>query len=211
MVNFQEQNEALIESLIALGILKTPRIIEAFKKIPRHLFIPKKYLSHAYSDIALPSIGNQTISQPYTVAVMLEALSPDNGDNVLDIGSGTGWTTCLLAEIIGKKGRLTGIEIDEKLVNFSKENIAKTKLKNIEIFLGDGKKGYSSNAPYDCILINAACDSVPNLVTDQVKIGGRIVVPINTDDHQVMTLFQKIGEGKLNQTNLGDYIFVELK
>ncbi len=101
MVNFDEENKALIESLVALGVLKTPRIIKAFLKVPRHLFIPKKYLSYAYKDIALPSLGSQTISQPYTVATMLEALSPDVDDNVLDIGSGTGWTTCLLAEIVG--------------------------------------------------------------------------------------------------------------
>jgi len=211
MINFNEENKALIESLIALGVLKTKRVIEAFKKIPRHLFVPEKYLSHAYSDIALPSIGEQTISQPYTVAVMLEALSPESGDNILDIGSGTGWTTCLLAKIVGKKGKVTGMDIEQKLVDFAKENITKTEVKNIELVLGDGKKGYSPNASYDCILINAACDSVPELVTDQVKIGGRIVVPINADGHQIMTLFQKIGEGELNQANLGDYIFVDLK
>ncbi len=211
MVNFDEENKALIESLVALGILKTPRIIQAFIKIPRHLFIPEKYLPHAYSDIALPSLGDQTISQPYTVATMLEALSPGLGDDVLDIGSGTGWTTCLLAEIVGKKGKVTGIDLENKLIEFARKNIAKTDLKNIKLVCGDGKKGYPTNALYDCVLINAACDSVPELVVDQVKLGGRIVAPVNANNHQEMTLFQKINGGKLNQTSLGNYVFVRLK
>jgi len=211
MVNFDEENKTLIESLVSLGILKTPRIIQAFLEIPRHLFIPEKYLSYAYSDIALPSLGDQTISQPYTVATMLESLNPGLGDNVLDIGSGTGWTTCLLAEIVGKKGKVTGIDLENKLIEFAKKNIIKTDLKNIELVCGDGKKGYPLNVPYDCVLINAACDGVPELVADQVKLGGRIVAPINSDGHQEMTLFQKIDDGELNQTNLGSYVFVRLK
>ena len=211
MVNFDEENKTLIESLVALGILKTPRIIQAFLEIHRHLFIPEKYFPHAYSDIALPSLGDQTISQPYTVATMIEALNPGLGDNVLDIGSGTGWTTCLLAEIVSKKGKVTGIDIENKLVEFARKNIAKTDLKNIELVCGDGKKGYPPNALYDCVLINAACDSVPELVVDQVKLFGRIVAPINSGDHQEMTLFQKIDVGELNRINLGNFVFVRLK
>ena len=106
MLNFKEENKALVESLVTLGILKTPRIIKAFMEVPRHLFVLENYLPYAYSDIPLPTLGNQTISQPYTVATMLEALSPELGDNVLDIGSGSGWTTCLLAKIVGKKGKV---------------------------------------------------------------------------------------------------------
>ena len=211
MVNFNEENKALVESLVALGVLKTPRIIDAFLEIPRHLFISKRYLSRAYNDIALPSFGDQTISQPYTVATMIESLNPDIGDNVLDIGLGTGWTTCLLARIVGKKGKVTGIDIEPRLVGFAKKNIAKVKVKNIEPILGDGRKGYPHNAPYECVLINAACDSVPEIVVDQVKIGGRIVAPINSVFHQTMSLFQKIGDDKLTRTNLGNYVFVKLK
>ncbi|MBL7170239.1 MAG: protein-L-isoaspartate O-methyltransferase [Candidatus Aenigmarchaeota archaeon] len=211
MINFEEENKTLIQSLAAIRVLKTPRIIEAFLKVPRHLFVPKEHLQYAYRDIALPSLGDQTISQPYTVATMLEALSPDVGDNVLDIGSGTGWTTCLLAKIVSRKGKVTGIDIESKLVEFARKNIAKTKLKNIELVCGDGKKGYPPNAPYDCVLINAACDSVPELVIDQTKLGGRIIAPINSGFHQTMTLFQKIGDNELTRINLGSYVFVKLK
>jgi len=211
MDNFKKENKALVESLIALGILKTPKIIDAFLKIPRHLFVPEKYLANSYLDIALPTLANQTISQPYTVATMLEALSPDDGDNVLDIGSGSGWTACLLTKIIGKKGKVTGIDIDLDLVQFAKKNISKTRLEDIEIILGDGKKGYPQNSPYDCILINAACNGVPGDVRDQLKLFGRLVAPINTDDHQEMILFQKVDERELSRTSLGNYVFVKLK
>jgi len=211
MSKFEEENKALVESLAALGVLRTKRIINAFLEISRHWFVPERHIDHAYIDIALPTMKGQTISQPYTVATMLEALSPDIKDNVLDIGSGTGWTTCLLAKIVGKNGKVTGIELEPRLVEFSKNNIVKTNLSNIELVCGDGKKGYPKNSPYDCILINAACDSVPELVIDQAKLGGRIVAPINSDNHQEMALFQKIDNGELTRTNLGNYIFVELK
>lgn len=206
-----QRNEALVESFVNMGILRTPRIIKAFLSCPRHLFVPDKYLKHAYEDIPLPTFNGQTISQPYTMAVMLEALNPSSGDKVLDIGSGTGWTTCLLAEIVGKKGLVVGIELNPKLAEFSKENIRKTQLKNIEIICGDGKKGYPKEAPYNCVLINAACNNVPEMVVEQVKIGGKIVAPINSIPFQEMVLFHKLSSGELTRINLGNYVFVPLK
>jgi protein-L-isoaspartate(D-aspartate) O-methyltransferase len=211
MTNYKEQNKALVESLVALGVLKTPRIIQAFKEVPRHIFVRKKYLPRAYDDMALPSLGDQTISQPYTVATMLEALSPDEGDNVLDVGSGTGWTTCLLGKIVSKTGQVTGVDIKSKLIKFSRKNLKKIKLKNVQIIHDDGKNGYFPNSPYDCVLINAGCDSVPEMIIDQTKLYGRIVAPINVGDHQDMVLFQKVGESELNRTNLGEFVFVKMR
>lgn len=211
MSELDEQNKALIESLVSLGVLETGRIIDAFLDVPRHLFVPKRYLSRAYDDVALPSLGGQTISQPYTVATMLEALSPDPGDNVLDIGSGTGWTTCLLGSIVGKKGKITGIELDPELYEFAKKNITKVNVENIELVLGDARRGYPKNATYHCVLINAACDSVPEDVKDQTKMGGRIVAPINANGNQKMILFQKVGDDRFTETNLGNFVFVRLK
>ncbi len=209
MIDFDKENKILIESLVASGVLKTPRIIQAFLQIPRHLFVLKKYLPYAYHNIALPSLGDQTISQPYTVATMLEALNPRIGDNVLDIGSGTGWTTCLLGKIVGNKGKVTGIDVEPDLIEFAKKNAAKTKLKNIEFVCDDAKKIYK-NGLYDCTLINAACDSIPDNIIDQTRIGGRIIAPINDNYNQTMTLFQKTNDN-LTQTSLGSFVFVKLK
>lgn len=211
MVDFEEQNKALVESLVALDVLKTDRVINAFLEVPRHKFVPEKYRSKAYHDIALPSIGDQTISQPYTVATMLEALAPDVGDNVLDVGSGTGWTTCLLAKIVGEEGKVTGIDIEPKLHELAQRNAAKFDLKNIELVLGNARKGYPKTAPYHCVLVNAACDNVPDRVKSQVIMGGRIVAPVNANMGQEMILFQKIDDNEFTRTNLGNYVFVELK
>jgi len=211
MDKFYKDNEVMVQSLMAIGVIKTPSIAKAFLTTPRHFFVPEKHIKYSYHDIALPTFKGQTISQPYTVAVMLEALSPEKGNKILDIGSGTGWTTCLLSRIVGSRGKIIGLEIEPELVEFSKKNIKKLKIRNVEIILGDGKKGYKLESPYDRVLINAGCNSIPELVVDQTKIGGRIVAPINANGHQELVLFQKIGEGELKRTNLGTFVFVELR
>ena len=210
-MNFQQQNEELIERLILLGALKTPKIIRAFKKIPRHLFIPKEYLSHAYADYPIPTMHGQTISQPYTVSIMIEALQPKKGNNILDVGTGSGWTACLLAYIVGKEGKVVTIDIYQDLIDFAKENIKKTKLKNIKIIHGDGKLGYAKNAPYDHVLINAACNEIPQPIINQTKTHGRIVAPVNTFLGQRMIVAEKVSKDKLKKKDLGAFVFVPLR
>ncbi len=128
-------NKELVEHLIKRGVLKTPKIIEAFKKIDRKDFVKEEFLEEAYFDTPLPIGFGQTISQPYTVAFMLELLEPKEGDTVLDIGSGSGWTTALLAYIVGNKGKVIGVERIKELVEFGKKNLAKYKFKNAHIEL----------------------------------------------------------------------------
>ncbi len=210
-MSFQEQNEKLIENLISRNVLKTPRIIQTFKKIPRHLFVSEEYLSHAYADYPLPTMHGQTISQPYTVAIMIEALQPKKENNILEIGTGSGWTVCLLSHIVGKEGKVVTIDVYQDLIDFAKENIKKTKLKNIKVICGDGKLGYEKNAPYDCVLINAACDEIPKPVIDQTKIHGRIVAPVNSFFGQRMIVAEKISKNKLKKKDLGSFVFVPLR
>lgn len=185
---------ALVGSLIKEGWLKTQAIIDAFKKIKRADFLqsselaagPEEIQEIAEYDSAL-SIGcNQTISQPLTVAFMMELLQPEEGDKILDIGSGSGWTTALLSEIVsnGKKnrdGKVIGIEILPELVEFGTQNVSKYNFVKdgiAEIILGNGSKGYSSHAPYDKILCSAALyHKVPDEWFSQLKIGGAMVYP----------------------------------
>lgn len=211
MMNFEKEKESLIKHLIEAGALKTPKIIEAFKKIPRHLFIRKEYFSHAYADIPLPTFDGQTISQPYTIAIMTEALNPKTGEKILEIGSGSGYQAALLGFCVGNRGRIITVELESNLVEFSKENMKKVKLKNIEIINGDGKKGYLKEAPYDKCIITAACEEVPKAVKDQVKIGGRIVAPVNDLFGQKMMVIDKIDENKFKEKNLGSFVFVPLR
>jgi len=187
----------LIDSLIEEGWLKTPRIIEAFRKIKRVDFLPREIKDLAELNEAL-SIGyGQTISQPLVVAFMLELLDPQPGNKILDIGSGTGWTTALLAQIVGQKGKVIAIDIIPELVEFGKQNVAKYNFIEkglpaaclpdrqgrqgiVEFICADGSKGYKKEAPYDKILASASAESLPGVWKEQLKISGRIVTPIGS-------------------------------
>ncbi len=210
-MKFREQKNRLINNLILLGALKTPTIIEAFRKIPRHKFILKDHLRHAYNDIPLPTIHGQTISQPYTVAIMTEALDPRPGEKILEIGSGSGYQAALLAHCVGPKGKVITVELEPDLVEFSKNNIKKVKLNNIKIINWDGKKGYKKESPYDKCMITAACKEIPKPVIKQVKIGGRIVAPVNDFFGQRMIVLDKLSDKKFEKKDLGSFVFVPLR
>ena len=175
---------ALIDNLIAEGWLKTPEIIKAFQKIKRVDFLPDDVKDLAELNEALPIDFGQTISQPLVVAFMLEQLQPQPGDNILDIGSGSGWTTALLSEIVGLKGKVIAIDIIPELVKFGEKNAAKYSFieKGIAKFIcADGSKGYEKEAPYDKILASASVQGeLPKNWKEQLKIGGRIVTPISS-------------------------------
>ena len=210
-MSFKEEREHLIKNLISAGALKTPKIIEAFRKIPRHLFVRKDFLKHAYDDIPLPTFRSQTISQPYTIAIMIEALEPKEGEKILEIGAGSGYNAALLGFCVGREGRVITIELEPELVEFARKNIKKVKLKNVEVILGDGKEGYPEESPYDKCMITAACKEIPKPVMKQVKVGGRIVAPVGDFFGQRMIVLDKISEDKFKKMDLGSFIFVPLR
>ncbi len=211
-MGFEEERESLIKHLIESKALKTPRIIEAFRKIPRHLFVRKEYLSHAYDDIPLPTFCGQTISQPYTVAIMTEALNPKPGEKILEIGSGSGWQAAILGYCVGKKGKVITVELEKTLIEFARKNLKKLKLKlNIEVIHWDGKKGYPKEAPYDKCIITAGCPEIPEPVLNQVKVSGRIVAPVDSFWGQRMLVIDKISEKEFRKKDLGSFIFVPLR
>ena len=184
----------LIENLIQEGWLKTPRIIEVFRKIKRVDFLPEDIKNLAELNEALPIGYGQTISQPLVVAFMLEQLEPKEGDKILDIGSGSGWTTALLAEIVGSKGKIIAIDIIPELVEFGKNNVEKYNFiekKIVEFICDDGSKGYQKEAPFDKILVSATAERLSPAWKEQLKIGGRIVTPIGSS----IWLFVKKSEG----------------
>lgn len=205
-----KQNEKLVKHLISSGVLKTPRIIEAFLNVPRHLFVPPEQLPYAYHDVALPTYKGQTISQPYTVAFMTELLEPREGDKILEVGAGSGWQAAILGYVVGSKGKVITIEIDEDLVEFARRNLRKVGIKNVEVVHGDGSVGYEKEAPYDRIIVTAACPDVPRPLIEQLKVGGRLVAPVGSMFGQRMLLLEKDKDG-IRKSFHGSFVFVPLK
>lgn len=174
--------ENLISSLIKRGYLKTPEIIEAFSKVRRKDFLPENIKHLAEIDEAFPIGYGQTISQPLTVAIMLELLRPEKGQKILDIGSGSGWTSALLGEIVGERGKVIALEIIPELKEFGEKNVSKynfVKSGRVKFFLANGFFGFEKEAPFDRILCSAALKKeIPEAWKEQLKVGGIIVTPI---------------------------------
>ena len=199
----------LIDFLIKDGWLKTQNIIDAFRKIKREDFMPEDIKYSAGLNVAM-SIGfEQTISQPLTVAFMLEKLQPKCGDKILDVGSGSGYTTALLAHCVGEKGRVIAIEIIPELKEFGEKNIAKYSFIEkgiVEFICADAIKGWEKQAPYDKILVSASAEELPKALKDQIKINGKIVVPIQSS----IWLFIKKSENNFEEQEYPGFAFVPL-
>ncbi len=204
---------SLIDQLIQGGYLKTPEIIFAFKKIKREDFIPDNLKYQAEGNYPL-SIGyGQTISQPLTVAFMLEKLQPQVGDKILDIGSGSGWTTTLLAEIVGKEGKVFAIERVPELKDFGEQNTKKYNFVSSGrvVFLdGDGRLGLEAEAPFAAILVSAAAREVPPALIKQLKVGGRLVIPVGGYGSQEIQLITKKENNGVEIEQFPGFVFVPL-
>lgn len=199
----------LVNDLIRFGYLKSDLVIDAFSEMNRIEFIPEHLSSQAEADIALPIGFGQTISQPRTVAFMFELLQPQRGHVVLDVGSGSGWTTALLAYIVGEKGKVIAIEHLHELVEFGKANVSKfgyIEKKIVEYTEGDGYLGNDIYAPYDRILVSAMVDDIPEALKRQLKIGGIMVIPVHND----IWFVEKRGENDFYKEEFPGFSFVPL-
>ena len=199
--------KALIRYWLKSGLVKDKKIIDAFKKIKREDFVLNE--KEAYLDIALPILKGQTISQPSTIVIMLEALELKKGDKVLEVGAGSGYNASLIAEII-KPGIVYTTEIIKELCDYTKKNLKKAGIKNVKMFNVDGSKGLDKYKHFDKIIITAACPRLPENLIKQLKVNGILVAPVDKGYCQEMLKVIK-RRNKLDIKNLGDFVFVKLK
>lgn len=203
---FRDQREAMVQSqLIARGILD-PRVLEAMRLVPRHAFVNPNYQSRAYEDCPLPIAMGQTISQPYIVAFMLEALELRKGHRVLEVGTGSGYTAALLAELAGD---VYSIERHEQLAVQAGATLAELGYGSVRVMVGDGCLGWPSVAPFDAILVSAATQQIPPALTNQLAEGGRLIIPVGPPYVQELQLVVK-REGQLKTVVLEGCRFVPL-
>ena len=200
-----KSNSSLINHLINSDALKSSNIIEAFRHIDRIDFVLDPTVSDVYEDYPLQIGYQQTISQPTTVAMMLEMLQPKEGQKILDIGSGSGWTTALLSYIVGDRGSVTGLERVDSLVNFGNANLNKYRFKNSEIIQAKDELGIVGEK-FDRILVSAAAEDFPANLAKQLKIGGKLVIPVKNSIYEIT----KKEDGELKAIEHYGFRFVPL-
>jgi len=204
---FEKKNYELIAELKKRGILNK-KLLYAFKKIPRELFVSEKFSNLSYENIPLPIDCEQTISQPYVVAFMIDCLKLKKTNKILEIGTGTGYQTALLAHLCKQ---VYTIEIFSKLYIQAKVNHHKLKLTNINHMLGNGINGWNKNILFDAVIISAATESCPNKLLESLKNGGKIIFPKKYDfETQKLILLEKINKNKYITKTLFDVRFVPL-
>lgn len=182
-------------------------VIEAFKKVPREEFVLPEWRDSAYEDSALPIIAEQTISQPSTVVLMLDALEMKPGMKVLEIGAGSGYNAALLSKIADK---VYSIERIKELAEFAKKNLKRAKITNVTVIHADGKKGHPKEAPYDRIIVTAGGEKIPKALLKQLKNNGVLLMPVGPEYGQQLIRVRRFGK-EYTYEKLGGYVFVPLR
>ncbi|PIP12610.1 MAG: protein-L-isoaspartate O-methyltransferase [bacterium (Candidatus Stahlbacteria) CG08_land_8_20_14_0_20_40_26] len=204
--DFELQRELMVKTQIIARGIKDPLVIQAMKRVPRHMFVDESLIYEAYGDYPLPIGENQTISQPFMVASMTEQLELTGGEKVLEIGTGSGYQTAVLAEIVRE---VYTVERIESLAKRAKETLDRLGYKNVHIFSGDGTLGLLEYSPYDAIIVTAASPDVPPPLFEQLKDGGRMVIPISDYFGQTLVRVRKKKRREIRERLYG-CVFVPL-
>jgi len=207
-MEFKQHRRHMVDEQIHGRNIADPFVLNAMRRVERHKFVPAEFCDQAYSDQPLPIGSNQTISQPYIVALMIEALQLKGGEKVLEIGTGSGYAAAVLAEIAGN---VVTVERVEELAKRARILLSELGYDNITVMTGDGTMGCAEHAPYDAIVVTAGGPDVPHCLRDQLKIGGRLVIPVGSaETFQVLFRITKTAREEYREESLCDVRFVPL-
>jgi protein-L-isoaspartate(D-aspartate) O-methyltransferase len=189
MPDLTAARQLMVESQLRTRGISDPRVLDAMLRVPRDQFVPAAYRAQAYEDHPLPIGDSQTISQPYIVAVMLESLQLQPSDRVLEVGTGSGYATALLAELAAE---VFSIERHPALAENAREVFTRLGYKNVQVFTGDGSLGLPASAPFDAILVSAAAAGLPPALIAQLSESGRMIIPVGTGDSQQLQFVRMV-------------------
>jgi protein-L-isoaspartate(D-aspartate) O-methyltransferase len=206
-VDYTTPRHQMVEEQIASRGIKDPLVLEAMKHVPRHLFVDESLRDRAYEDHPLPIGEGQTISQPYMIALMVETLKLAEGEHILEVGTGSGYLTAVLAE---QGGHVCSIELSSHLAVRASTTLRTLGYQNVNVHVGDGTLGWASEAPFDAIVIGAAASLLPRPLLAQLRMGGRLVLPIGEEDLQTLVRIWKEPSG-LREEYFGECRFVKLR
>ncbi|HEX7113576.1 MAG TPA: protein-L-isoaspartate(D-aspartate) O-methyltransferase [Steroidobacter sp.] len=207
--SYTGERERMVRLQLAARGIRDPGVLDAMRRVPRHLFVPPSQRRLAYTDGPLPIGEGQTISQPYIVALMTELARPGPEDRALEVGTGSGYQAAVLAELVE---HVYTIELEESLARSAQKVLRELNYDNITVRAGDGYMGWPEHAPFDIIMVTAAPDHVPAPLIEQLAPGGRMVVPVGpTGAVQELRLIEKQADGSLRTTDVSGVMFVPLR
>jgi protein-L-isoaspartate(D-aspartate) O-methyltransferase len=208
MADFSELREAMVDHQIAARGVRSGKVLDAMRKVPREQFVPENVRDFAYEDSPLPIEAGQTISQPYIVAFMVEGLALEGGEKVLEIGAGSGYAAAVLAEIAGE---VYTIERIQELATSAASTLAESGYDNVHVLHGDGTLGWQDQAPFDGIVVTAGSPEIPDSLKQQLKIGGRMVIPVGKNrEYQELLRVTRVSETDFETEYLAAVRFVPL-
>jgi len=202
---YKGQRKLLVEKLVKKGI-NSKEVLNAINIVPRHLFMDKTLIDHSYEDKAYPIKSNQTISQPFTVAIQTQLLNIKKNEKILEIGTGSGYQTAILSIL---SNNIYTIERNHDLYKNSKKLFSKLNIRVKKQIYGDGHLGYLGASPYDCIIVTAGANELPKKLLQQLSIGGRLIIPLG-HEIQVMTKVERISDKNFKKKTFGEFKFVPL-
>lgn len=207
-IDLTVEREEMVENQIRVRGVRDPAVLNAMRTVPREMFIPRALREFAYADRPLPIASNQTISQPYIVGFMIAALDLNKNERVLEIGTGSGYAAAVLSQIVDE---VVSVERVQELADHAAQVLKQLNYLNVEVQLGDGTQGWPARSPYDAIIVAAGGPKVPEALSRQLKIGGRMAIPVGSDTTcQELIRVTRVSEMEYKSEAIADVRFVPL-